>query len=114
MYISAYNEFIQSQAQERRERETALEEEAKEKIFEEKQRRALAEITIEKRKLKEKAEKKEAEEKNAKYVATLRSLIDEISDCGKVSLRTLGHRVGKDEAWVKKIIQDEKIVIGKK
>ncbi|EPS41253.1 hypothetical protein H072_4785 [Dactylellina haptotyla CBS 200.50] len=105
----AYNEFLQSQARDRREREKALDEDLEEAIFSEKQRRALAEITIEKQKFREREEKREAEEKNAKYTQALRGCIADITGCGKVSLRTLGHRIGKDEAWVKKTVSDEKI-----
>ncbi|KAK6540130.1 hypothetical protein TWF694_008952 [Orbilia ellipsospora] len=98
----AYNEFIQSQARDRREREKALDDDLQEALYTEKQRRALAEIKIEKQKLLEKEAKREAEEKNQKYKLALRNAIDSIKGCGKVSLRALGHRVGKDEEWVKK------------
>ncbi|KAF3913121.1 hypothetical protein AA313_de0202015 [Arthrobotrys entomopaga] len=98
----AYNEFIQSEARERREREKELEEDLQEEIYAEKQRRALAEIKIEKQKQLEKEARREAEERNQKYKLALRGCVQNISGCGKVSLRVLGHRVGKDEEWVRK------------
>ncbi|KAF3928508.1 hypothetical protein ABW20_dc0109838 [Dactylellina cionopaga] len=110
----AYNEFLQSQARDRREREKALEDDLQEAIFSEKQRRALAEIKIEKQKLREKEERREAEEKNAKYVTALKTCIKEIVEgdggCGKISLRALGHKVGKDDNWVRKTIVEEKLL----
>ncbi|KAF3274901.1 hypothetical protein TWF970_007604 [Orbilia oligospora] len=112
----AYSEFLQSQARERREREEALENDLEETIFAEKQRRALAEIKIEKAKLKEKEERREQEEKNRTYINKLRECISSIETqgTGKISLRSLGHRVGKDEAWIRKTLADEKGLEGLK
>ncbi|KAF3249488.1 hypothetical protein TWF192_005560 [Orbilia oligospora] len=112
----AYSEFLQSQARERREREEALENDLEETIFAEKQRRALAEIKIEKAKMKEKEERREQEEKNRSYVNKLRECISSIETqgTGKISLRSLGHRVGKDEAWIRKTLADEKGLEGLK
>ncbi|KAK6506169.1 hypothetical protein TWF506_011090 [Arthrobotrys conoides] len=112
----AYSEFLQSQARERREREEALENDLEETIFAEKQRRALAEIKIEKAKLKEKEEKREQEEKNRTYIGKLRECISNIESqgTGKISLRSLGHRVGRDEAWVRRTLAEEKGLEGLK
>ncbi|KAK6346194.1 hypothetical protein TWF730_010525 [Orbilia blumenaviensis] len=112
----AYSEFLQSQARERREREKALEEDLQETIFSEKQRRALAEINIEKAKLKEKEERRAKEEKNMSYIYKLRECISNMESMGtgKISLRSLGHRVGKDEAWVRKALGEEKGLEGLK
>ncbi|TGJ67752.1 hypothetical protein EYR41_006863 [Orbilia oligospora] len=112
----AYSEFLRSQARERREREEALENDLEETIFAEKQRRALAEIKIEKAKLKEKEERREQEEKNRTYVNKLRECISsmETQGTGKISLRSLGHRVGKDEAWIRRTLADEKGLEGLK
>ncbi|KAK6352950.1 hypothetical protein TWF696_004943 [Orbilia brochopaga] len=108
----AYNEFLQNQARERRTRERALEADTQPALFAEKQRRALAEITIEKRKQKEREEQRALEAQNAAYIASLRALIAQISssgECGKISLRTLGHRIGKDEEWVRRTMKTSKI-----
>lgn len=112
----AYSEFLQSQARERREREEALEEDLEETIIAEKQRRALAEIKIERAKLKEKEERREKEEKNRGYVHKLRVCISNLENqgTGKISLRSLGHRVGKDEGWVRKTLAEEKGLEGQK
>ncbi|KAK6524784.1 hypothetical protein TWF281_011683 [Arthrobotrys megalospora] len=112
----AYSEFLQSQARDRREREKALEEDMQETVFSEKQRRALAEIKIEKAKLKEKEERREKEEKNLAYIHKLRECISsmESQGTGKISLRSLGHRVGKDESWIKKTLGEEKGLEGLK
>ncbi|KAK6511210.1 hypothetical protein TWF481_000131 [Arthrobotrys musiformis] len=112
----AYSEFLQSQARDRREREEALEADLEETIFAEKQRRALAEIKIEKAKLKEKEERREREEKNLAYVHKLRECISNMENqgTGKISLRSLGHRVGKDEGWIRKTLGDEKGLEGLK
>ncbi|KAJ6263637.1 hypothetical protein Dda_2205 [Drechslerella dactyloides] len=108
----AYNEFLQSQARDRRARERTLEADLQDSLFAEKQRRALAEISIEKRKLKDREDLRALDALNAQHVQSLRSLVAEISSagaCGKISLRTLGHRVGKDEEWVKRTMKEEKI-----
>ncbi|EWC44452.1 hypothetical protein DRE_06820 [Drechslerella stenobrocha 248] len=121
----AYHEFMQSQARDRRSQTQALEQDLQDTLFEEKQRRALAEINIEKRKIKEKQDRADAELLNAKHVQALRRLVDSLAvsaattagtgattnpTTGRISLRTLGHRVGKDEEWVRKTIKEEKIV----
>ncbi|KAK6331934.1 hypothetical protein TWF718_002471 [Orbilia javanica] len=112
----AYSEFIQSQNRERREREEALEEDLEETIFAEKQRRALAEIKIEKAKLKEKEERREKEQKNLACIQKLRECISNFENqgTGKVSLRSLGHKVGKDEGWIRKTLGEEKGLEGLK
>ncbi|KAF3907407.1 hypothetical protein ABW21_db0203489 [Orbilia brochopaga] len=110
----AYNEFIQNQARDRRARERALEAESQPLLYAEKQRRALAEIAIEKRKAQEREAARALEAQNAQSIKSLRAVVAAISEggeCGKISFRTLGHRIGKDEEWVRRTMKEHRIAL---